>query len=203
MSLLKEFTKGIIVSNPIFVIVLGLCPSLAVSTSLDNALGMGAAVIFVLLGSNIIISLIRKAVPNIVRIPVFIVIIATFVTIVDLTMKAFSPSLSKSLGIFVPLIVVNCIILGRAEAFASRNSVLNSIMDALGMGVGFTLALFIISFFRQLLGTGKITIFGFEILRLPVISQHPFTVFILPPGAFLIIAFLLGIFRYTGVLPNE
>jgi len=203
MSLLKEFAKGIIVSNPIFVIVLGLCPSLAVSTSLDNALGMGAAVIFVLLGSNIIISLIRKAVPNIVRIPVFIVIIATFVTIVDLTMKAFSPSLSKSLGIFVPLIVVNCIILGRAEAFASRNSVLNSIMDALGMGVGFTLALFIISFFRQLLGTGKITIFGFEILRLPVISQHPFTVFILPPGAFLIIAFLLGIFRYTGVLPNE
>ena len=141
---LKEFAKGIIISNPVFVLALGLCPSLAVSGNLDNALGMSAGVLFVLLGSNIIISLIRKTVPDMVRIPVYIVIIATFVTIIGLLFEAYIPTLYDSLGIYLPLIVVNCIILGRAEAFASRNRVLYSIADALGASIGFMLALVLI-----------------------------------------------------------
>ena len=196
----KELVKGIIISNPVFVLALGLCPSLAVSSSIDNALGMSAGVLFVLLGSNIIISLIRNFVPNMVRIPVFIVIIATFVTIIGLMFEAYIPTLYDSLGIYLPLIVVNCIILGRAEAFASRNRVLYSIADALGAGIGFMLALVLISFFRQILGTGGLTVFGVELFTVPVLGDHPMLFFILPPGAFLVIGLLLALFRRLGVL---
>ncbi len=196
----KELTKGILISNPVFVLALGLCPSLAVSSSLDNALGMGVGVIFVLLGSNIIISLIRNVVPDMVRIPVFIVIIASFVTVIGLLFEAYVPTLYDSLGIYLPLIVVNCIILGRAEAFASRNRVLYSIADALGAGIGFMLALVLVSLFRQILGTGSLSVFGVEFFTLPVLSEHPMLFFILPPGAFLVIGLLLGLFRQLGVL---
>src|SRR3989338_3437808 len=153
-KLFSEFLKGVTVENPTFALVLGLCPTLAVSTSVSNAIGMGVAATFVLLGSNVIISLVRKLIPDQIRIPCFIVIIATFVTIVELTMKAYAPELSKALGIFVPLIVVNCIVLGRAEAFACKEGVLASILDALGMGIGFTLALILISGIREMFGNG-------------------------------------------------
>ena len=144
MSAMKEFTKGFLKENPVFVLVLGMCPTLAVTSSVENALGMGLSVTFVLFFSNMLISMIKGIVPPKIRIPMFIVVIATFVTIVDLTMAAFLPPLHKSLGLFIPLIVVNCIILGRAEAFASKNSVLKSIMDGLGMGLGFTFALVVL-----------------------------------------------------------
>jgi electron transport complex protein RnfE len=196
----KEFAKGIIISNPVFVLALGLCPTLAVSNSLDNALGMSGGVLFVLLGSNIIVAAIRKAVPNIVRIPVYIVIIATFVTIVGLVFEAYVPALYESLGIYLPLIVVNCIILGRAEAFASKNRVPYAIADAVGASVGFMLALVMISFFRQMLGTGEISVFGVELFKLPVLSEHPMIFFVLPSGAFLVIGLLLALFKRVGVL---
>jgi electron transport complex protein RnfE len=196
----KELVKGIIISNPVFVLALGLCPALAVSSNLDNALGMSAGVLFVLLGSNIIISLIRNAVPNMVRIPVFIVIIATFVTIIGLLFEAYVPTLYDSLGIYLPLIVVNCIILGRAEAFASRNRILYSIADAIGASIGFMLALVLISLFRQILGTGGLSVFGVELFTLPVLGDHPMLFFILPSGAFLVIGLLLALFRRLGVL---
>ncbi len=199
----KEFAKGIIISNPLFVLALGFCPALAVSTSVDNALGMSVGVAFVLLGSNIIISTIRKFVPNIVRIPIFIVIIATFVTVVNLVFQGFVPALYESLGIYLPLIVVNCIILGRAEAFASKNPITSSIADALGVSIGFFLALFIISFLRETLGTGSVSIFGFKLFTLPVLGDNPMTLFILPPGAFLVMALLLALFRKMGVMKGE
>ena len=202
-TLMKEFVKGIIITNPVFILALGLCPALAISTSLDNALGMTGGVLMVLLGSNIIISLIRKAVPNIVRIPTFIVIIATFVTIVTLVFHAYLPDLYESLGIFLPLIVVNCIILCRAEAFASKNPILASIADALGITVGFMLALLMISFLRQMLGTGSLSIFGVHLFTLPVLGEDPMIIFILPPGAFLVIALLLALFRRMGVMKGE
>ena len=196
----KEFAKGIIISNPVFVLALGLCPALAVSNSLDNALGMSAGVLFVLLGSNIIVASIRKAVPNMVRIPIYIVIIATFVTIVGLVFEAYIPALYESLGIYLPLIVVNCIILGRAEAFASKNRVLYAIADAVGASVGFMLALVMIAFFRQMLGTGEISVFDVELFKLPVLSEHPMIFFVLPSGAFLVIGLLLALFKRVGVL---
>ncbi|MBU2221083.1 MAG: electron transport complex subunit RsxE, partial [Candidatus Omnitrophica bacterium] len=152
----REFIKGVIKENPTFVLALGLCPTLAVSVSVINGIGMGIASTFVLLGSNIIISLIRNFIPGKIRIPCFIVVIATFVTITELAMKAYSPALNRALGIYVPLIVVNCIVLGRAEAFASKNNLLNCLLDGLGMGIGFTLALILISAIRELLGTGRI-----------------------------------------------
>lgn len=198
----ENFMNGIMKSNPVLVLLLGLCPTLAVSTSLDNGFGMTAAVLFVLISANIIVSLIRNYVPDRVRIPVFIVVIASLVTIVDLTMQAFMADLSKSLGIFIPLIVVNCIILGRAEAFASKNSLVDSTADALGMGVGFGIAITIISFFRQLLGTGAIGAFGYEV-TLPGLSESPMAIFILPMGAFLVLGVLLAALRYVGVIPNE
>jgi len=199
----KEFAKGIIISNPLFILALGFCPALAVSTSVDNAIGMSVGVLFVLLGSNLIVSAIRKAVPNIVRIPVFIVIIATFVTVVNLIFHAYVPALYESLGIYLPLIVVNCIILGRAEAFASKNPVTSSIADALGVSIGFFLELFIISFLRESLGTGSLSVFGVELFTLPVLGEHPMTIFILPPGAFLVMALLLALFRRIGVMKSE
>jgi len=199
----KELVKGIVISNPLFVLALGFCPALAVSTSVDNAIGMSVGVAFVLLGANLIVSAIRKAVPNIVRIPVFIVIIATFVTVVNLVFHAYVPALYESLGIYLPLIVVNCIILGRAEAFASKNPVTSSIADALGVSIGFLLALLIISFLRELLGTGSLSLFGVDLFTLPVLGENPMTLFILPPGAFLVMALLLALFRRMGVMKSE
>jgi len=199
----KEFAKGIIISNPVFILALGLCPTLAVTSSLDNALGMSAGVIFVLLCSNIIISSMRKIIPETVRIPVFIVIIATFVTILSLVFQAYLPPLYESLGIYLALIVVNCIILGRAEAFASKKSVLLSISDALGAGIGFTLALIIISLSREILGTGSLSVFGRILFKLPVLFENPMAIFILPPGAFLVIGLLLALFRWLGVVKSE
>ena len=191
-KLFKEFFKGIGSENPIFRLVLGLCPALAVSTTVVNGLGMGIAATFVLLGSNIIISLIRKFIPDQIRIPCFIVVIATFVTIVELTMKAYVPELSKALGIFVPLIVVNCMVLGRAEAFACKQGVLASIVDALGMGAGFTLALMLISAIRELLGSG--TLAGFLIIK----NFEPVLYIVLAPGALLVIGLLIGGINYIS-----
>ncbi|MFA7057521.1 MAG: electron transport complex subunit E [Candidatus Cloacimonadales bacterium] len=190
MSAMKEFTKGFLKENPVFVLVLGMCPTLAVTSSVENALGMGLSVTFVLFFSNMLISMIKGIVPPKIRIPMFIVVIATFVTIVDLTMAAFLPPLHKSLGLFIPLIVVNCIILGRAEAFASKNSVLKSIMDGLGMGLGFTFALVVLGTIRELLGTGRI-------LDFPILPQayqdSPMLVAILAPGAFITLGFILAV----------
>jgi len=187
--LLNEFLKGIIRENPTFVLVLGLCPTLAVSVSVINGIGMGIAASFVLLGSNIIISLLKNVIPDRVRIPCYIVVIATFVTINEMVMKAYSPALDRALGIYVPLIVVNCIVLGRAEAYASKNSVINSLFDGLGMGLGFTLALILISAIREFLGTGKIL--GITLIK----GFAPAFVFALPSGALLVIGLLLGFFN--------
>ena len=199
----KNFVKGIVRANPTFILLLGLCPTLAVSTSLDNAVGMTAAFLFVLLSSNIIISLIRNYVPDRVRIPIFIVIIATLVTIVDLMLQGFVPALSKSLGMYIPLIVVNCIILGRAEAFASKNGISDSVADALGMGVGFGLAILLISFIRQLLGTGELDLFGRSLFTIPGLSDNSAAIFMLPMGAFFVIGTLLALFRWMGVSTGE
>lgn len=189
-SLLKEFTKGTIRDNPLLISMLGLCPALAVTTSLKNAVGMGAAVIFVLTMSNIVVSVLRKIIPDAVRIPAFIVIIASFVTIVDLTMAAYLPSLSKSLGLFIPLIVVNCVILARAEAFAYKNGIFRSILDGLGMGVGYTIGLVAVAFFRELLGNG--TLFDFNVLG-DAFKANSVLVMILPPGAFLTLGLIVGV----------
>ena len=199
----KQLAKGIIISNPLFVLALGFCPALAVSTSVDNAIGMSVGVAFVLLGSNLLVSAIRKVVPNIVRIPVYIVIIATFVTVINLVFHAYVPTLYESLGIYLPLIVVNCIILGRAEAYASKNPITSSIVDALGVSIGFFLALFLISFLRESLGTGILSVFGFQLFAIPGFKEDPMTLFILPPGAFLVMALLLALFRKLGVLQCE
>ena len=187
MSLMNEFTKGIIRENPLFRLLLGMCPALAVTTSVNNGLGMGVAFTGVLLASNIVVSAMRSIIPASVRIPAFIVIVATFVTITDLMMHAFTPALYTALGIFIPLIVVNCIILGRAESFASRNSILPSIVDALGMGAGFTLALVIVSAVREVLGAG--TFFGVQILP----ENIPALMLILPPGGFITLGCILGL----------
>ncbi len=188
MNQWQNFTKGILKENPVLVLVLGMCPTLATTSSAINGLGMGLAFTFVLALSNIIISAIRKIVPNIIRIPIFIVIIATFVTIVDMVMHAFVPDLYKALGIFIPLIVVNCIVLGRAEAFASKNDVLSSLVDGLGMGVGFTLILTLLGSIREILGAGSI--FGYKFIA-P--SADGILVFILAPGAFLTLAILMAL----------
>src|SRR4030042_198049 len=181
------FTRGIISENPVLVIMIGLCPALATSGTVRDGFGMGVAATFVLFFSNVIISMIRKVVPAEVRIPVYIVIISTFVTIVDYAMQAFQPDLYRVLGVFVPLIVVNCIILGRAEAFASKNSVVNAALDGLGMGIGFTLILVVIGTIREILGNG--TFLGHTVLG-SSFKQYPVTFMILPPGAFLVIAIL-------------
>jgi Na+-translocating ferredoxin:NAD+ oxidoreductase subunit E len=184
----KELTKGLIRDNPIFILVLGLCPTLAVTTSVINGLGMGFAATFVLLCSNIIVSMIKDITPTKIRIPIYIVVIASFVTIVDMVMAAYLPALHKSLGLFIPLIVVNCIILGRAEAFASKNNVFMSIADAIGMGLGFTLSLVVIATFREILGAG--TWFG---MRVTPLSYDPMLIAILAPGAFITLGFLMAL----------
>jgi Na+-translocating ferredoxin:NAD+ oxidoreductase subunit E len=184
----KSFTSGLWKLNPVLYLLLGLCPLLAVSSAVKDGLGMGVAVIFVLTGANVTISIIRKLVPPHVRIPVFIVIIATFVTVVDYSLAAFSPQLHKNLGVYLPLMVVNCIILGRAEAFASKNNIINSALDGLGMGLGFTIAIFVISVIRELLGQG--TFMGINILGE---NYTPFLIMIMPPGAFLVMGFLVAL----------
>lgn len=188
MSFMKELSKGIVKENPIFILVLGMCPTLAVTTSVINAIGMGFAATFVLLCSNIIISLIKNITPAKIRIPIYIVVIAAFVSIVDMVMAAYVPALHKSLGLFIPLIVVNCIILGRAEAFASKNNMFMSIADAIGMGAGFTLSLTVIATVREILGSG--TWLGIGLMPK---SYDPMLVAILAPGAFITLGFLMAI----------
>lgn len=187
-SMMKEFSKGILKENPVFRLMLGLCPALAVSTTAMDALGMGMAMTFVLVCSNIVVSLVRNLIPDKIRIPCFIVIIASFVTIVDLFLKGFMYDLHRSLGLFIPLIVVNCAILGRAEAFASKNGLIISIIDGLGMGIGFTLALLSLGLVRELLGGGSL--FNINLLG----SEYPGVIlFVLPPGAFLTIGLIMGL----------
>ncbi|MBN2542911.1 electron transport complex subunit E [bacterium] len=188
MKLGGEFTKGLLKENPVLVLALGLCPTLAVTNTMVNGIGMGIAATFVLVCSNLVISLIKNLVPNRIRIPVFITVIATFVTVVKLVMAGYFPGLSKALGIFIPLIVVNCIILGRAEGFASKNNVLRSLLDGLGMGVGFMLILIIIGAVREILGAG--TILGHPLFGE---SFKPALLMILPPGGFFSIAILIGL----------
>lgn len=193
VSLFAEFLKGLWKENPVLVMLLGLCPTLAVTNSAINGLSMGLAVIFTLVCSSTLISLVRKIIPKEVRIPTFIIVIATFVTVTDLTLAAFFPDISKSLGPFVPLIVVNCIVLGRQEAFASKNPVHRAIIDALGMSIGFTLTLIILGSIRELLGSG--TIFSFQIMPA---SFQPWMVMGLPPGAFLTLGLMIGIFNWIS-----
>jgi electron transport complex protein RnfE len=190
VSLAREFSKGFVRENPVFRLVLGLCPTLAVTTSLKNGVGMGLAATFVLVGSNSFISLIRKGIPSRIRIPCYIVVIASFVTVVDLVMAGYTPELHKNLGIFIPLIVVNCIILGRAEAFAGKNTIGRSFIDGLGMGLGFTFALVITASIREIIGTGKIW-------DLVLIGEHynPVLIAILSPGAFITLGLLIGLFN--------
>lgn len=188
MNQWQNFTKGILKENPVLVLVLGMCPALATTSSAINELGMGLASTFVLALSNVIISAVRKMVPNIIRIPIFIVIIATFVTIVDMVMHAFVPDLYKALGIFIPLIVVNCMVLGRAEAFASKNNILSSLVDGLGIGIGFTLILTVLGSIREILGAGSI--FGYKFIA-P--TADGILVFILAPGAFLTLGILMAL----------
>jgi electron transport complex protein RnfE len=192
-KLFQEFKKGITIENPTFGLVLGLCPTLAVSTSVVNAIGMGVAATFVLLGSNIFISSLRNFIPDRIRIPCYIVIIATFVTINELVMKAYFPALNRALGIFVPLIVVNCIVLGRAEAYACKNTVAYSIFDALGMGVGFTIALMIIASIREILGNG--TWLGITLIK----DFQPVIMMVLAPGALLTIGLLIGFINFWHI----
>lgn len=191
MRHIHEFTKGIYKDNPVFRLMLGLCPVLAVSNTVNNAIGMGAAATFVLLCSNLVISVIRSLVPPKIRIPIYIMVIATFVTIVQLFMAGFFPALNRSLGMFIPLIVVNCIILGRAEAFASKNGILVSLVDGLGMGIGFTLAMVLIATFREILGNG--TWFGMALFGS---NYKPVLLMVLAPGAFLTIGFIMGFINW-------
>jgi electron transport complex protein RnfE len=186
MSQMQNFTKGFFKENPILVLVLGTCPTLATTTSVMNGLGMGIATTFVLIGSNVVIALLAGVIPDKVRIPAFVVIIASFVTIVDLLMQAYTPDLYETLGIFIPLIVVNCIVLGRAEAYASKNSVWSSFIDGAGMGLGFTMALGILGIFREIIGSGSIMGHKF-------IQGDGILVFILAPGAFWALGYLIAL----------
>lgn len=195
MNKLQLITKGILKENPTFVLILGMCPTLATTTSAINGMGMGAATMAVLIMSNIVISLIKKLIPDKVRIPAFIVVIASFVTVIQLLMQAYLPSLYQSLGIFIPLIVVNCIILGRAEAFASKNNALDSALDGLGIGLGFTLSLTLIGAVRELLGSGAI--FGQSL-----IAGDGMLVFVLAPGGFLVLGYLMVLFKKLTAKKN-
>jgi electron transport complex protein RnfE len=188
MNQLQNFTKGLLQENPILVLVLGCCPALATTSSALNGMGMGVATLFVLLGSNVVISLLSDIIPDKVRIPAFIVIIASFVTIVDLVMQAYVPDLYETLGIFIPLIVVNCIVLGRAEAFASKNSVWSSFLDGAGMGIGFTFALGVLGAFREIVGSGSI--FGHKFIQ-----GDGILVFVLAPGAFIALGYMIALVK--------
>ncbi|MDE5853918.1 MAG: electron transport complex subunit E [Ruminococcus sp.] len=184
----KEITKGIVKENPAFVMLLGMCPTLAVTTQAMNGLGMGLATTFVLLGSNIVVSALRKVIPDKVRIPAFIVIIASFVTLIGFLLEGFMPSLYESLGIYLTLITVNCIIFGRAEMFASKNGIIVSACDALGMGIGFTIALFLMGSIREIIGAGQW--FGMDI---PVIHDNPMLLFIMPAGGFFTLGIIIAV----------
>lgn len=185
----ENFLKGIIRENPVFVLLLGLCPTLGVTSSAINGLGMGVATAFVLVMSNLVIALVKNVIPDKVRIPSFIVIIAAFVTVVQLLMAAYTPALNDQLGLFIPLIVVNCIVLGRAEAFASRNTVLASLLDGLGMGVGFTMALTLLGAIRELFG--NLSFFGYKF-----VEADGMLIFILAPGAFISLGFIIAIMNW-------
>ena len=184
----ERLYNGLVKENPTFVLMLGMCPTLAVTTSAINGVGMGLSTTVVLIMSNMLISMLRKIIPDSVRMPAFIVIVASFVTIVQFLMEGFVPSLYDSLGLYIPLIVVNCIILGRAESYASKNPVLPSIFDGIGMGLGFTLSITILAAFRELIGAG--TVFGVQVMPK---AYEPATIFILAPGAFFVLAFLAAI----------
>jgi len=186
MNQWKNFTKGFIKENPVFVLLLGMCPTLGVTTSAMNGMGMGMATAFVLVCSNIVVALVKNQIPDKVRIPSFIVIIASFVTIVELSMQAYVPALFEALGLFIPLIVVNCIVLGRAEGFASKQNVASSAIDGLGMGLGFTFALTLLGGIREMLGNGSL--FGFRF-----IEGDGILIFILSPGAFIVLGYLIAI----------
>lgn len=186
-SNLKVLTNGLLKENPIFVLLLGMCPTLGTTSSAINGLGMGLATTFVLVCSNIVISLLKNIIPDKVRIPAFIVVIATFVTVVEMVMQAYVPALFDSLGLFIPLIVVNCIVLGRAEAFAAKNNVFRSMLDGLGMGLGFSFALTLLGSVRELLGTGKV--FNFAVYP----EMYGILVMVLAPGAFIALGFLIAI----------
>ena len=198
MDYLKIFSDGILRNNPTFRLVLGMCPTLAVTTTLENALGMGLAAAFVLVCSNGLVSALRKVIPDAVHIPCYIVIVAAFVTTIDLLMQAFLPALSASLGIFIPLIVVNCIILGRAEAFACRNGVVASLVDGLGTGLGFTLSLALIASVREILGAGSLTVWGDLAIR--NIHAHGMVLAILPAGGFITLGLLLALINHLGAV---
>ncbi|WP_321289896.1 electron transport complex subunit E [uncultured Sunxiuqinia sp.] len=187
MNQMQNFTKGFIKENPVFVLLLGMCPTLGVTSSAINGLGMGLATTFVLLMSNIVISVIKNVIPSKVKIPSFIVVIASLVTVVELVMQAYLPALYKSLGLFIPLIVVNCIVLGRAEAFASKNTIFTSAVDGLGMGLGFSFALTLLGAAREFLGSGKI----FNLTIFP--EDYGMLLFVLAPGAFLVLGYLIAI----------
>ncbi len=184
---MKVFTDGIIKNNPVFVLLLGMCPTLGTTSSAINGLGMGMATMFVLVCANMVISLMKNLIPDQVRIPAFIVIIATFVTVVQMSMEAYLPALYESLGLFIPLIVVNCIVLGRAEAFAARNGVVSSMLDGIGMGLGFTLALTLLGATREFLGAG--TLFNWSIIP----EEYGSLIFVLAPGAFIALGYLIAI----------
>ena len=197
---MKELTKGLFKENPTFIIMLGMCPTLGVSTQVSNALGMGLSVIFVLTFSNMAISALRKIIPDTIRIPSYIVIIASFVTIVEMVLHAYVPSVYSALGVYLPLIVVNCIILGRAEAFANKNTVLDSALDGIGMGVGFTMSLTLISLIREVFGSGTITLFavgGFDgVIEIPGLHESPIGVLTLASGALLVMGYLKAFFQW-------
>jgi len=194
MNLLKPLKNGIFSENPTFRLVIGMCPTLAVTTSAINGIGMGLSTMAVLVGSNMVLSAIRKTVPDKIRIPIFVVVIASFVTIVSMLLEAFVPSIFKALGIYIPLIVVNCIIIQRAEAFANQNPVLSSLFDGIGMGLGFTAALTLLGMVRELIGTGSI--FGINILGQ---NFEPAMIFIQPPGAFLTLGLLMALVNYIAI----
>ena len=188
----KVFNRGILMENPVFRLVLGMCPTLGVTALAENGFGMGVSTLAVLVMSNVVISAIRNFIPKKIRIPIFIVVIATFVTIVDMVLKAYQPALHGQLGVFIPLIVVNCVILGRAEAFASKNNILYSAMDGLGMGIGFTLSLTILGSFREILGAG--TLFGMNVTGT---AYQPIELFASPPGAFIALGLLMALVNIT------
>lgn len=199
-SVMQEFTKGLWAEIPPFRLVLGLCPTLAVTKSLDNGVGMGVAVTFVLVCSNALISMLRNVIPKKVRIACFIIVIATFVTIVELLMQAYTYPLFTQLGIFIPLIVVNCILLGRAEAFAAKNGVISSVADGLGIGIGYTLALSAVALFREVLGSGTLTFpfIGYTIHDVLGTSFQPFAFMVEAPGAFMCLGLMLCIMNMLG-----
>lgn len=194
--IINKIKEALISENPVFRLLLGTCPTLAVTTSLENAIGMGIATTFVLVCSNVLVSMMRKAVPDKIRIPVFIIVIASFVTIVELSLQAFTPELYKSLGLFIPLIVVNCIILGRAEGFSSKHTVFLSFVDGIAMGLGFILALSVLGITREILGNGQLAFrflkWDFGKIDFKAMGFNPALIMILPPGGFLILGYVIG-----------